>query len=397
MIPRLKADLRISDLIALLPSRDNQAERERFEHAFALLAEQKHAISFAHGRIGQIAILKALGESGGEVICPSYTCIVVVHAIVKAGMKPVFIDSNQLDFNMDWDLVREATNSGTKAIIATSIFGHPVNSDAFNAYRKHFPEIPILQDCAHSFFANNTHKDGIAAFYGLNVSKIITSIFGGMVTTDDSKFAAKIRKVRSDMLQDGGILHEIKRSLYLIAVIISFTRPIYRIVNFLELNNIINRFVKYYDPSIIDLPDDAFLYMGGVESRIGVIQCARYHKIVEHRRCIARIYHNNLTGISDFVMPPKHSGMTVSHFVVRTKHADLIKTACLQEGIQLGELLDYDCSEIPVYKNAKYLGKKKSKEFPKLVINLPVHSGIDNEDACRICSTIKSIASQLKK
>lgn len=395
MIPRLKADLGISDLIALWPSRDNKLDVEKFERAFAELADQKYAISFPYGRTAQIAILNALGKPGGEVICPSYTCVVVAHAIVKAGMKPVFIDSNQSDFNMDWSYVREATNSKTIAIIATSIFGHPVNGDEFKSYRKDFPSITILQDCAHSFLANNSHKEGLAAFFGLNISKIITSIFGGMVTTDDPKFAVKVRKEREEMLVDGGIIHEIKRSFYLIAVILSFIRPIYGVINFLERKNLLNRFVKYYDPYVIDLPKDSFNRMGGVESRIGLKQCGRYRKIVNHRRKIAEIYHKSLTGVLDFMMPPKHKNMTVSHFVIRTKYAQRLKAECLRNNVQLGELIDYDCSEIPIYINTKYYGTKKSKQFPRLVINLPVHIGLSELDAQRICFLLKDIEKKL--
>ena len=392
MIPRLKADLGISDLAAIWPSRDRNLDVENFERAFAELADQKHAIAFPYGRTAQIAILQALGQPGGEVICPSYTCVVVAHAIVKAGMKPVFIDSNQLDFNMDFSLVRKATSSKTKAIIATSIFGHPVNEKEFREYRKDFPDIIIVQDCAHSFLANDAHKEGIAAFFGLNISKIITTIFGGMVTTDNSEFAAKVRMKREEMLVDGGIAHEIKRSLYLTAVIVSFTRLIYRVVNFLERKKLLNRFVKYYDAYIIDLPKDAFIRMSGVGSRVGLKQCERYYKIVEHRRKLAKIYHKNLKGILDFIMPPKHKNMTVSHFVIRTKYAEHIKNKCLYNNIQVGELIDYDCSEIPIYKNAKYYGYKKSKQFPKLVINLPVHVGLSELEAHKISALLKNIA-----
>lgn len=39
MIPRLKADLRISDLTALWPSRDLKLDVENFERAFSKLAD----------------------------------------------------------------------------------------------------------------------------------------------------------------------------------------------------------------------------------------------------------------------------------------------------------------------------------------------------------------------
>lgn len=397
MIPRLKADLRLSDLAALWPSGNSARDVERFERAFAALAGQKHAIAFPYGRTSQIAILNALGKPGAEVICPSYTCVVVPHAIVKAGMKPVFVDSNEDDFNMDWDFVREASSPDTAAVIATSIFGHPVNGEAFQAYREDYPDTIILQDCAHSFLANDTHREGLAAFYGLNVSKIITSVFGGMVTTDDDSFAAKICAVREQTLKSGGIAHEIRRSLYLTAVMIAFTRPVYGVVNLMERQHLLDRFVKYYDPSVIDLPKDAFVAMGGLESRIGLRQCERYHSIIEHRRYLAKIYHEKLSGVGDLLLPPRHEGMTVSHFVVRTSHAAQIKSACLDKGIQLGELIDYDCSDMPTYQEAKYYGLRRSRGFPEIVVNLPVHIGVSDDDALRICEIIRDASSQITK
>ena len=136
----------------------------------------------------------------------------------------MFVDSDQTDFNMDWEFVQQASNSDTAAVIATSIFGHPTNGDAFSNYRANNPNQIIFQDCAHSFFAGNSHMEGLAAFYGLNISKIITSIFGGMVTTDDEKFADQLKRTREELVTAEGTLREIRRSVYLAATLIVFYR-----------------------------------------------------------------------------------------------------------------------------------------------------------------------------
>lgn len=390
MIPRLKADLRLTDLAALIPSGNGARDVARFEDAFAALAGQKHAVAFPYGRTAQIAILKVLGKPGGEVICPSYTCVVVPHAIVKTGMVPVFVDSNEDDFNMDWDFVREATGPDTAAVIATSIFGHPVNGAPFRDYRATNPDVAILQDCAHGFLAGDTHREGLAAFYGLNVSKIITSIFGGMATTDDDAYARRLRQERDRMLKPGGLVHEIRRSLYLAAVLVAFTRPVYRVVNRLERSGLLDCFVKYYDPSVIDMPSDAFVAMGGAEARTGQRQTERYQAIVAHRRALSALYHEALAGVGDLRMPPVADEATVSHFVIRTTHAEALKAWCLRKGIQLGELIDYDCADMPTYRNAKYFGARRSRAFPSKVINLPVHRGVREDDAGRLCEIIRT-------
>ena len=87
-------------------------------------------------------------------------------------------------------------------------------------------------------------------------------------------------------------------------------------------------------------------------------------------------------------MPPIHPGMTVSHFVVRTGQADAIQSFCLRAGFQLGELIEYDCAQMPSYRRAKYFGRGRSRLIPGNVLNLPVHTGVQKDDARRMCATI---------
>lgn len=388
MIPRLKPHFQLRDLRCIWPSFNSTKNIKDFEKAFAKIAGVEHAIAFPYGRTAQFAILRALSSNGSEIICPSYTCIVVPHAIIKAGFKPVFVDSNSDDFNMNWELVENAITPNTGAIIATSIFGHPTNGEAFQRFIARNPQIPIIQDCAHSFFANDAHKDGICAFYGLNVSKIITSIFGGMVTTNSSDFAEKIRFIRSQILVKKSVYDELKRVLYFIAVLTAFSKPIYGIVNRLERLNLLNYFVKYYDPNKIDLPLDAFKEISGVEARVGLEQTKRYEVIVAHRKKIAKIYRERLVGVGDLTLPPFHEKMTVSHYVLRTNFAATLIKKCLSQGVQLGELIDYDCSKMPTYLGMKVHNNGVSEAFPTKVINLPVHKDVSEAKAIRITKII---------
>ena len=384
MIPRLKADLRLCDLKMIWPSGNKTQNIHDFETAFAAMAGQKHAVAFPYGRTAQMALLNTLNIAGKEIICPSYTCVVVPHSIVKSGHKPVFVDVREDDYNMDWNYVEAATNDHTGAVIATSIFGHPVDQHALDAYQSRHPDVFILQDCAHSFLAGDMHQQGIAAFFGLNVSKIITSIFGGMVTTNNDDLADALRAERTRMLQPVGIAKELKRSLYLLAVLVAFNPIIYGMVNRLERMGMLNKFVKYYDETIIDLPGDAFEEMCGIEARLGKIQCGRYMDIIEHRRKLAGIYQNGLDGIGDLALPPEHLGATYSHFVIRTQHAEELKPYCLDKGVQLGELIDYEIPDMPAYVDAPYFGEHRSRAFPAQVLNLPVHMGVSEQDARRV-------------
>lgn len=391
MIPRLKPYISISDLKTIWPRKDRNQNIRDFESRFARLAGQNYAIAFPYGRTAQIAILRALGLKNSEIICPSYTCVVVSHAIVKSGNKPVFVDVHEHDYNMDWEYVENATNEKTGAVIATSIFGNPVSLQALNEYKKKHPDIFILQDCAHSFLAGNSNQLGIAAFFGLNISKIITSIFGGMVTTDSKEFAEALQKERAKLVESADIMKEFKRSVYLIAVLVAFNPIVYGLVNRMERLGLLKRFVKYYDETVIDLPKDAFIGMSGVEARLGKLQCERYYRIVEHRRKLASIYREHLLDKKELILPSEHHDATYSHFVIRTKNAKQIMSHCLKNSVQLGELIDYEIPDMPTYKDAPYFGEHRSREFPGNVVNLPVHMGVSTKDAIMISDLIKEV------
>lgn len=397
MIPRLKADMRLGDFGALLLGWDSEQDVARFEAAFAKLADQREALAFPYGRTALMAILQALKlkEKGRpEVICPSYTCVVVPHAVTLSGLTPVFADSEQGGYNADWDFIEQATNEKTGALVVTSIFGCPVDLTALDAYRAKHPEVTIIQDCAHSFFASSpdgrfVHKEGAVAIYGLNISKIMTSIFGGMATTDDPILAEAIRAQRDAMLTPPGKFKTLRRSLYYMAATIAFWPWVYGLINRLERSGLLNRFVRYYDPGRIDLPADAFEALCPAEARIGLIQCARYDEIVAHRRKIAGIYLKELAGAKGLRLPQGAPGATWSHFVVGTKRAKEFVAQALARGVQLGELIDYEIPDMPVYKNAPYFGERRSRSYVGHVINLPVHTGVQELQARKIIELIR--------
>lgn len=392
MIPRLKAALGLSELKAAFtfPRSDDV---NKFEKEFARLADQKYAVAFPYGRTGLVAVIKALGIEKAEILCPAYTCVVVPHAIVTSGNTPVFLDSNPDDMNMELRLVDVAITPNTKAIITTSIFGYPVNLNLLDEIRKRYPDIIILQDCAHSFFCEwdkrPVHKEGVCAIYGLNISKIMTSIFGGIVTTDDENFANKLIATRDQFLTPASLVKSLKRFLYLLAIYPAFSNIGYGIVNRLERSGFLDHFVKYHDPTLIDMPNDYLQAMAPVEARVGITQCYKYSQIIEHQRKLARLYFNGLKDVTGLELPSWNDGATWSHFVVRTEFAKLLIDACLAKGIQLGELIDYHIPSMPAYQNYKYFGSGYASNLPGKVINLPMHISCMANDAENIINIIK--------
>jgi len=391
MIPRLKAALGLSELKAALMFSSTD-DVNNFEQEFARLADQKYAVAFPYGRTGLVVTLKALGLENAEILCPAYTCVVVPHAIVTSGNTPVFLDSDPKDMNMDLQLVEQAITPKTKAIIATSIFGNPVNLDLLGEIQQRYPDLIVIQDCAHSFFCewkeSPVHKEGLCAIYGLNVSKVMTSIFGGIVTTDDEVFARQLKETRDKLLIPAKPIKSFKRLLYLLAVYPAFSRIGYGLVNRLERSGLLDYFVKYHDPKLIDMPIDYLQAMTPIEARVGIVQCRKYIKIIKHRRKLARAYLDGLKGQSELGLPAWNYGATWSHFVVRTKFAKLLIEVCLNRGVQLGELIDYNIPDLPAYNSYKQHSLGYSSNFPEKVINLPVHISCSIRDAKKIIDII---------
>lgn len=378
MIPRLKPALTWQELWAAFTP-PHSDEIERFEQAFASEMGQQHGIAFPYGRTGLMLLLEALDLRGKEVICPAYTCVVVPHAIVKSGNLPVFVDSQDYDFNMDLDQVLDAITDKTRAIIATSIFGYPVDLDKLDQIRKLFPNIYIIQDCAHSFAAEwngrPVNQSANAAIFGLNISKLITSIFGGMVTTDDDELAARLRWFKGIRLRAPHWLKAWRRRLYFAAVYPAFWEPVYGLVNWLEHRRLLDQFVKYYDDSQIDMPSDFLEGLTRVEARVGIRQIKKYQTIVKHRRSLAEIYNQELGETPNLRLPPLITGATYSHYVPRVPYKQETVNFILRKGIQLGELIEYCIPSMRAYQNL--LGSRRgyinASQMAKTTINLPLH------------------------
>ena len=378
MIPRLKPTIGARELVAALhPPRRNDVEQ--FEQSFARLMGQKHALAFPYGRTGLMLLLEALGLDDKEIICPAYTCVVVPHAITYSGNKPVFIDCEADGFNMDLNIAEQAINEKTGAIIATSLFGYPVNLDCLDEIRKRHPHIFIIQDCAHSFAAEwkgkPVQKEGIAALFGLNISKTLISVFGGMITTDNEDVYQKLKTVRQQRLKKPGWRKGFRRLLYLLAVYPAFWGPVYGLINRLERLGLLSHFVQYYDDTKIDMPSDYLEEMCGLEARVGRANIDRYETIISKRRAAAKYYFEHLTDNPDFRLPPKVEGSTYSHFVVQVDDRDKWLQRAIRKGIQLGWLIEYNIPEMEVYRNHKQEEFSMAAHYSRSSINLPVWGG----------------------
>lgn len=108
-----------------------------------------------------------IGE-GDEVIVPAYTYCATANVVVHCGAKPVMVDVNAEDFNINVKAIEKAITSRTKAIMPVDLAGFPCDYDEILALaedkkalfcpkteeQKKLGRILVLSDSAHSFGAN---------------------------------------------------------------------------------------------------------------------------------------------------------------------------------------------------------------------------------------------------
>jgi dTDP-4-amino-4,6-dideoxygalactose transaminase len=385
MIPRFKPYLGKEELLAAL--KPAPLAVERFEVEFARAFDAKHALAFPYGRSALWALFKGLDIQDAEIIMPAYTCVVVAHAIVLSGNRPRFVDITLHDYNMDLNQVAEAITKKTKAIIATHLFGYPLDIDRLaeivrEAENRLGHKIWVIQDCAHSFGAQWKGKKvccaGDAALFGLNISKMITSIFGGMITTSDKELYQKLKNYRDTHFKNPGFFKTICRLLYIMAVYPAFNERIYSFVYWLQENTrMLNSLTKaYHLDEKIHFPPDHLDRMLPIEASVGLVQLKKYPEIVNKRKEVVEFYNRNLTTRHGWIKPPLLDGATYSHYMVRVPK----RHACIKEmkakGVHLGELIQYSVPNLSSYLNA-------GGSFPnallasKTAINLPFDNYVD--------------------
>ena len=163
-----------------------------FEREAAKYLDVKHALGVASGTDALHLALLACGiQPGDEVITPAFTFIATVEAILYCGAKPIFIDIDENNFNLDLQQLKYLITDKTKAIVPVHLYGNPVNMTALmQIANKH--NLKVIEDAAQSFGATwkkqQTGSFGHCGCYSFYPSKNL-SAFGdaGLITTNSDE------------------------------------------------------------------------------------------------------------------------------------------------------------------------------------------------------------------
>jgi dTDP-4-amino-4,6-dideoxygalactose transaminase len=142
----------------------------------------------------------ALGlKVGDEVIVPAFTYIATVEVIALLGLKPVFVDVDYNDFNIDVNRIEEVITEKTKAIVPVHLYGQCANMHEIDLIAKKY-NLFLIEDLAQAIGAKiGDQKAGNFSDLG------VTSFFpsknlgcygdGGAIFTNDEDLADKCRMI----------------------------------------------------------------------------------------------------------------------------------------------------------------------------------------------------------
>ena len=233
-----------------------------FEQEFATYVGCEYGIAVSNGSTAlHVAVAAAGIGPGDEVLISSSTNIATALAVIHNGAVPVPVDSENVTWNLDLDLIEGLITDKTKAIIPVHLYGHPVDMDRLmEIARKH--SLLVIEDCAESHGATcrgrMTGSFGDMACFSFYANKVITTGEGGMVTTNSKDLAERLRLLRN----------------------LAFTKPRFR------------------------HEEAGFNFrMTGYQAAMGLVQFRKIEHIISEKRRVAQTYNGFLKDIGGLQLP----------------------------------------------------------------------------------------------
>ena len=187
----------------------------RFEEMMCSVTGARFACATVNGTSALHAALVAMGvQKGDEVITQPLTFVGTANAITYCGADPVFLDVDMDTLGLSFDALEnflnkrailkdgktynKVTGKVISACLPVHIFGHPCRIDKIvEICSRH--NIPVVEDCAESlgshYKGKHTGRFGFLGVFSFNGNKIVTAGGGGVIITDNTRIARKIKHI----------------------------------------------------------------------------------------------------------------------------------------------------------------------------------------------------------
>tara|TARA_Y100000590_G_scaffold287825_1_gene324058 strand:+ start:5330 stop:6538 length:1209 start_codon:yes stop_codon:yes gene_type:complete len=175
---------------------------KEFEKKIAHLYSKKIGLAVNSGTSALYLAMESFNiKKGSEVITPALTFATTVGCIVKNGLIPSFVDVDLNTLCIDENKIEKMINKRTKALCIPNLMGNYPNWKKIQEIAKK-NNLLILEDSAD--IIGSTYKNKrpgyysditISSFYGMHIINCAGN--GGIICTNNSKYAEKISLLRS--------------------------------------------------------------------------------------------------------------------------------------------------------------------------------------------------------
>jgi CDP-4-dehydro-6-deoxyglucose reductase, E1 len=207
--PLMKNNISRADLAAIVdflqqddPILTQSSQVQQFEKEWSEWLGVKHSVFVNSGSSANLLTISALREHYGlgEIIVPTLTWASDIASVIQCGFKPVFVDVDRRTLGMDNAQVTSKITPQTKAVFLTHVLGYNALSrslvDELQAHG-----IPLIEDVCESYGATFEGRKlgtfGLCADFSFYYAHHLTTVEGGMISTNDSKLYETLRMLRS--------------------------------------------------------------------------------------------------------------------------------------------------------------------------------------------------------
>ena len=257
------------------PILTNGANVRAFEEEWSKWLGTKYSVfvnSGASANLLTMAMLKIKHPEGGEVIVPPLTWVSDISSVLQNGFTPVFVDIDPYSLAMDTEQVLSKITDKTKAVFLTHVQGFNGLTDKLISKLKE-NNIPLIEDVCESHGATHNDKKignfGWISNFSFFYAHHMTTIEGGMISTNDSEVYQQARMLRSHGMvreaTDTTLQETYKASNPELHSDFIFSYPAYNVRN-TEIGGIMGRKqLKRLDENIIRRTTNLKLFLGKID------------------------------------------------------------------------------------------------------------------------------------
>lgn len=176
-------------------------EVKKFEINFSKFINRKYSVAVSSGTAALEIAVKALNiKEKDEVLIPNFTIISNALAVIRQRAKPVLIDCNLKDWNINIEDIEKNISKKTKAIIVTHIYSFPNDMDKILKICKKY-NLKVIEDAAEVLGIKYKNKMcgsfGDISIFSFYANKQLTTGEGGMISTNKPEIYEKCKSLRN--------------------------------------------------------------------------------------------------------------------------------------------------------------------------------------------------------